>query len=203
MLSCSWSRAASRTVTDRVAAGTTGDQLVDAIELLLALADGDALLAIDQVGLMLSSLPDHETRQLLGDLRASHRCVHRCRDPLHRLAHTHEGRPRGYVQVACGSEARQRSDAGHLGSARRRRAGRLSGAPPGSLGSAQYPLHRRASDDQDRSAGDRSHSGSAHEQRHSDRLPPGARATQVGRFRRLLLPGGAWSLSAPGVVDRA
>jgi hypothetical protein len=44
--------------------------LSDTIELLLALADDDALLAIDHLGLMLSSLPDHETRQLLGDLRA-------------------------------------------------------------------------------------------------------------------------------------
>lgn len=48
-----------------------GHQLADAIELLLALADGDALLAIDHLGLMFSSLSDHETRQLLGDLRAA------------------------------------------------------------------------------------------------------------------------------------
>ncbi len=42
-----------------------------AIELLLALADGDALLAIDHLGLMLSSLSDHDTREFLGDLRAA------------------------------------------------------------------------------------------------------------------------------------
>jgi hypothetical protein len=46
-------------------------QLSDAIELLLALADGDMLLAIDHLGLMLSSLSDHETRRLLGDMRAA------------------------------------------------------------------------------------------------------------------------------------
>lgn len=57
----------------RSKAGTeTGEyHLTDDIELLLALADGDALLAIDHLGLMLSSLPDHETRQFLGDLRAA------------------------------------------------------------------------------------------------------------------------------------
>ena len=47
-----------------------GHQLSHAIELLLALTDGDALLAIDHFGLMLSSLSDRETRELLGDLRA-------------------------------------------------------------------------------------------------------------------------------------
>jgi hypothetical protein len=50
---------------------TSGHHLADAIGLLLALADGDALLAIDHFGLMLSSLSDHVTRQLLGDLRAT------------------------------------------------------------------------------------------------------------------------------------
>ncbi len=56
----------------RSKAGTEIDgHLADAIELLLALADGDALLAIDHLGLMLSSLSDHETRELLGDLRAA------------------------------------------------------------------------------------------------------------------------------------
>ncbi|MGA2165347.1 MAG: hypothetical protein ABSH36_12870, partial [Solirubrobacteraceae bacterium] len=50
---------------------TGGHHLADAIELLLALADGDALLAIDHLGLMLSSLSDHETRELLGDFRAA------------------------------------------------------------------------------------------------------------------------------------
>jgi hypothetical protein len=50
---------------------TGGHHLADAIELLLALAEGDALLAIDHLGLMLSSLPDHETRELLADLRAA------------------------------------------------------------------------------------------------------------------------------------
>ncbi len=45
--------------------------LSDVIELLLALADSDALLAIDHLGLMLSSLSDQETRELLGDLRAA------------------------------------------------------------------------------------------------------------------------------------
>ncbi len=54
-----------------VGKGTGKQSLSDAIELLLALADDDALLAIDHLGLMLSSLSDHETRQLLGDLRAA------------------------------------------------------------------------------------------------------------------------------------
>lgn len=49
---------------------TSGHQLSHAIELLLALADDDALLVIDHLGLMLSSLSDQETRELLGDLRA-------------------------------------------------------------------------------------------------------------------------------------
>lgn len=54
------------------AGAETGKQSIpDAFELLLALADGDALLAIDHLGLMLSSLSDQETRQLLGDLRAA------------------------------------------------------------------------------------------------------------------------------------
>lgn len=56
----------------RSKAGTETDehQLSHAIELLLALTDGDTLLAIDHFGLMLSSLSDRETRKLLGDLRA-------------------------------------------------------------------------------------------------------------------------------------
>jgi hypothetical protein len=45
--------------------------LSDAIELLLTLADDDVLLAIDHLGLMLSSRSEQETRQLLGDLRAA------------------------------------------------------------------------------------------------------------------------------------
>jgi hypothetical protein len=54
-------------------AGTeTGKRhLSNAIELLLALADDDVLLVIDHLGLMLSSLSDDHTRQLLGDLRAA------------------------------------------------------------------------------------------------------------------------------------
>jgi hypothetical protein len=55
----------------KTGAETGGYHLADAIELLLALADGDALLAIDHLGLMLSSLSGHETRALLGDLRAA------------------------------------------------------------------------------------------------------------------------------------
>ncbi len=47
----------------RLNTGADKCHLPDAIELLLALADGDALLAIDHLGLMLSSLPDHETRR--------------------------------------------------------------------------------------------------------------------------------------------
>lgn len=47
-----------------------GHHLADSIELMLALANGDALLVIDHFGLMLSSLSDRETRELLGDLRA-------------------------------------------------------------------------------------------------------------------------------------
>lgn len=55
----------------RLNTGADKRHLPDAIELLLALADGDALLAIDHLGLMLSSLSEQETRQLLGDLRAA------------------------------------------------------------------------------------------------------------------------------------
>lgn len=56
----------------RLDTGARTRHLSDAFELLLALADGDALLAIDHLGLMLCSLSDHETRELLGDLRAAH-----------------------------------------------------------------------------------------------------------------------------------
>ncbi len=53
------------------ASAETGKHLLsDAIELLLALAEDDVLLAIDHFGLMLSSLSEQEARQLLGDLRA-------------------------------------------------------------------------------------------------------------------------------------
>jgi hypothetical protein len=55
----------------KAGAETGQHHLADAIELLLALADDDALLAIDHLGLMLSSLSDHETRELLGNLRAA------------------------------------------------------------------------------------------------------------------------------------
>lgn len=57
----------------RSQAGTqTGARHVaEAIELLLALADGDVLLAVDHLGLMFSSLSEHETRELLGDFRAA------------------------------------------------------------------------------------------------------------------------------------
>ncbi len=58
----------------RLKAGTeTGvHHLSDAIELMLALADDEALLTIDHLGLMLSSLATPEIRQILGDLRAIH-----------------------------------------------------------------------------------------------------------------------------------
>jgi len=55
----------------KAGAETGKDHLSDAIELLFALADDDALLAIDHIGLMLSSLSAHETRRLLGDMRAA------------------------------------------------------------------------------------------------------------------------------------
>lgn len=68
-------RALSRSGIDfedlRFEAGAETRHLSEAVELLLTLADGDALLAIDHLGLMLCSLSDRETRDLLGDLRAA------------------------------------------------------------------------------------------------------------------------------------
>lgn len=46
-------------------------RLPEAIELLLALAHGEAVLALDHLGLMLSALPGEDVRQLLGALRTA------------------------------------------------------------------------------------------------------------------------------------
>lgn len=55
----------------RLGGGPGERRLPEAIELLVALAGGDALLAVDHLGLMLSALSAREARQLLGELRAA------------------------------------------------------------------------------------------------------------------------------------
>ena len=54
----------------RLGSGLGEQRLPEAIELLVALADGDAVLAVDHLGLTLSALSAQEARQLLGELRA-------------------------------------------------------------------------------------------------------------------------------------
>lgn len=55
----------------RLGTGPAERRLPEALELLLALADGDAMLVIDHLGPMLSALPIEEARQLLDVLRAA------------------------------------------------------------------------------------------------------------------------------------
>lgn len=55
----------------RLGSGPGERRLPEALELLLALADDDAVLAIDHLGLMLAALPDQDARWLLGELRTA------------------------------------------------------------------------------------------------------------------------------------
>ncbi len=55
----------------RRGSGSGERRLTEAIELLVVLAEGDAVLAVDHLGLMLSALSAQEARQLLGELRAA------------------------------------------------------------------------------------------------------------------------------------
>jgi len=55
----------------RLGVGPGERRLSEAIELMLALAAGDVMLAIDHLGLMLSALSGRDARQLLGELRAA------------------------------------------------------------------------------------------------------------------------------------
>jgi hypothetical protein len=55
----------------RTGSGTGERRLQDSLELLVALAGGDAILAVDHLGLMLSGVSARDTRQLLGELRAA------------------------------------------------------------------------------------------------------------------------------------
>lgn len=55
----------------RLGSGLGEQRLSQAIELLIALAGGDAVLAVDHLGLMLPALSAQEARQLLGELRAA------------------------------------------------------------------------------------------------------------------------------------
>lgn len=55
----------------RLGSGLGKARLSEATELLLTLADGEVVLVIDHLGLMLSAMPGKESRQLLGDLRAA------------------------------------------------------------------------------------------------------------------------------------
>jgi hypothetical protein len=55
----------------RLGSGLGEERLQEAIDLLVALAEGDAILAIDHLGLMLSALPAQKARELLGELRAA------------------------------------------------------------------------------------------------------------------------------------
>lgn len=54
----------------RLGSGPGERRLQEATELLVALADGAAVLAVDHLGLMLSALSGQEARQVLGELRA-------------------------------------------------------------------------------------------------------------------------------------
>ncbi len=63
----------------RLGSGAAERRLSEAVELLLALADGDAVMVIDHLGPMLSALPRGEARQLLDGLRAA-RQEHRALD---------------------------------------------------------------------------------------------------------------------------
>ncbi len=55
----------------RLGAGAAERRLSEAIELLLAVADGEALLVLDHLGPMLSALPGEESLRLLDALRAA------------------------------------------------------------------------------------------------------------------------------------
>jgi hypothetical protein len=55
----------------RLGSGAGQRRFEESLDLLLALADGEAVLAIDHLGLMLSALPSQEARALLGELRAA------------------------------------------------------------------------------------------------------------------------------------
>lgn len=55
----------------QVGAGAGARRLPEAIELLIALGDGDVILAVDHLGLMLSALSGEEAREVLGELRAA------------------------------------------------------------------------------------------------------------------------------------
>ena len=55
----------------RLGVGPGERRLSEAIQLLLALAAGDVVLAIDHLGLMLSALSRQDARQLLGEMRAA------------------------------------------------------------------------------------------------------------------------------------
>lgn len=55
----------------RLGSGDGEQRLREASELLAALAEGDAILVLDHLGLMLSALPAHQARQVLGELRAA------------------------------------------------------------------------------------------------------------------------------------